>query len=278
MTPPDESELEFECLVSDAREDVDRPFLYQVEGAANGVPTHCWRGLIERYVNREIAFAVRVDVLEGMAGRPCDRHSEEYGVLLYWPWPGPIDHLELGAGGQIGEFDLNVTKQRARDMQRAVLVSVRQFAEMPQGATEVLPCAVRLLRSDQLDGVLPDIPEVLGDAPVSKALLRFENGELVLRREFWGLAGVKNDELPDRVVECRPEVVKYFPDLDSPHGVGFFYDLDTGRHYSLPQIDLTDRLVRLLSKEALELGTQSLYLIPCAPELQSDAVELVSHD
>src|SRR5438067_13455297 len=111
-------------------------------------------------------------------------------------------------------------QQRSSEMQRAVLVGIRQFAQVPQRVPfDTLPCAKGLFRFDQIDGVLSNALQVLRDATIFESFRILEDRKLVLCWQRWRPTGRQNDELPDDMIESRAEIVDDFSDVNTPHRI-----------------------------------------------------------
>src|SRR4051812_17398108 len=78
-----------------------------------------------------------------------EQESREHGILLYWPSPAYFKSVCRDAAFQRTRAKLKALKLRACDMQRAVLVHIREFMKMPERTLGTLPCEPRLRELDQ---------------------------------------------------------------------------------------------------------------------------------
>src|SRR5262245_26937898 len=112
----------------------------------------------------------------------------------------------------------------ARKMERAVLVDIRQFTELPERGGLVLPCRKRLPRFDQVCRIPSDSMKH-GFSPALKPCSGFENRELDLGTVGRGTTGRVDHKLVDKVIECRAEIVDDFSNQDAPNRwTWFFHD------------------------------------------------------
>ena len=203
---PIDLERNLKHVLSDPSCDALNSGLYVGQGVHGDPPTHRWCTLIERYVRGEIACYITLGerVSEASANNLA---AIEHGVLLYWPGLhflqlfDPLKRLK-----EWWHTELELMYKRAYNADRAVLVGVRQFMQMPQGAFPILPCGIGLFRPDEFNGVLSNTFQKLVDATNIESFLALENGELVFCRKYWRSPRGQNDKFPDDVIERRTKV------------------------------------------------------------------------
>jgi hypothetical protein len=264
------SQCDLENVVGDSFGDAVRPVGYFQQRSDHKPSAYGWRSLIERYINRELALYL-VSSEWPFCGAPQEA-TPEYGVLLYYPLPKDFDHFSGEALGDRRERDIKGVQERAHDMQRAVLVGVREFTHMPERTLDALPCAKGLLRLDQINRIGSDVVEELANATGVETSLRLENGELVLvgsRR----ISGIQNNQLPNDMIQGRSHVVNDFAYANAPHRIGRFVDLDGDSQFLGCPVEIDCRRVRLASsgEERFHVGFKHIDLLPCSREFQSDS-------
>lgn len=275
-----DSQFSAEDVLCYALENPIRSIGYVYEGGEHEPATHRWRSVIERYINVEFAIYLT------RGERPLSDTDEEDmlkdGILLYWPG-APLrqrTHL-LNIELQRCERYLKRTKQRAGDIERAMLVGVRQFMQMPEETLLCsLPCAAarlgeRLLCPDEIDGVLSNVPQVLLQSSIRKSSLVLKDGELYFVGLGRRLFHAQNIKLIDDMVQCGPKVMNDFTDPNTPHGVWRLIHLDADEHLAGVLVELDQWAIRIAVKESKEVGLQSVNLIPCSRAFESDAEKRV---
>jgi hypothetical protein len=158
----------------------------QIERAINEPTSHRWRTHRTRRQWRALCLSDR-----GRTARAMFRKTPapEYGVLLYWPTFADVNRLKGHRFGQRRERRLERLHKRACYMQRAVLIDIGEFLEMPQRALGALPCAKGLFRLDRSNGIGVDVKEKFGDAATVESTFRQKIGNcvrLVTAIETWG--------------------------------------------------------------------------------------------
>lgn len=277
----DRSEDRFEDIGGDGRQHLGHSRFDAEEGAANVAEPHCWRGLIERYVDRELA--IYVEVGERYCERfPNDSRAAEYGVVLYWPWATGFNELETEILQFRRKLNLHRAEVHSGQVESAVLVGIREFLEMPQGAFGALPCAKGLVSLDQCDSVLANTLQMYSHAPSIESLFPFlclENGELILAAGRRLPSGCENYEFPNDVVQRGSKVVDDFADADAPHWIWMLGGMGPNGQDSRCNIELTTSSVRFRigAEEGRELGAQKLCFLACSREFQAYAGKRITH-
>lgn len=268
---PIDLERNLKHVLSDPSCDALNSGLYVGQGVHGDPPTHRWCTLIERYVRGEIACYITLGerVSEASANNLA---AIEHGVLLYWPGLhflqlfDPLKRLK-----EWWHTELELMYKRAYNADRAVLVGVRQFMQMPQGAFPILPCGIGLFRPDEFNGVLSNTFQKLVDATNIESFLALENGELVFCRKYWRSPRGQNDKFPDDVIERRTKVVDYFSDPNAPHWIGGLFDVNAEGNNAGIDIEIERGSIRVRKglDESNNLFIKSLDLIQCTREFQS---------
>ena len=173
-------------------------------------------------------------------------------------------------------------QQRARDMESAVLIDIREFFQMPQRTFAALPCATfgywkGLLSSNQRDGVATNAIEKLCSPASAKPGLGFEDGELVFTAP-WGRFTIAQDvKLPDDMVQGRSKIVDDLANTNAPDRIGGSLNVNANGERLRLSVEIDPWNVRcwIGIEKSSQIGLQSIDLIPCSPSLQSDAGELI---
>ena len=175
--------------------------------------------IIEGYVNSEIALHLHLfyGAREGIEGS-TELQDQEGCTVFEWPIDfGVVPHGDA-RGKRASEYVVNRLKKCPHKMERAVLVEVGEFMQLPEGTPGVLPCRKRLLGPDECLACGGDTGN-RPFKPVLVASLGFEYRELASVGDGRGAAGMVDDKLPNQVVECGAPIVDDLPNLDSPHAV-----------------------------------------------------------
>lgn len=271
-----------ENLRGDSAQDSIHSGKYVGQGCHGDPPTHRWRGLVERYVLREVAcyITLRPRITQFAAD---DSTFPQYGVLLYWPGRSPRELANIpDRFQQRWHREFVLAHHRAGDMDSAVLVGVREFLEMPQRALQFLPCAKGLLRPDQIDSTTTDSGKhELGAGCVERPVpyLGLKDRELVLTWDLGGDSLVSHNQFPHRVVQSRSEVVNHFPDSDAPDWIRRLFDVNTQSQdpRGYVEIDAGSIRMRFGIDETSDFLVERLELIQCTREFQANAGERISH-
>ncbi len=253
--------------MGDALENPIRPVGYVYEGAEDEPPTHRWRTLVERYVHSEVAFHFTLS--KRPLGDSGHVDGGEYGVLLYWPTL-PILAMYGGISRERWKIKLIGVQQRARDMESAVLIDIREFFQMPQRTFAALPCATfgywkGLLRSNQRDGAATNAFEKLCSPASVKPGLGFEDGELVFTAP-WGRFTIAQDvKLPDDMVQGRSKIVDDLANTNAPYRIGGSLNVNANGERLRLSVEIDPWNVRcwIGVEKSSQIGLQSIDLIPC---------------
>ena len=239
--------------------------------------------LIENYINGDLRLHFHLIAVKQSA---LAEHAtaRNYCVVLECP---PLAHLMLDFGGisERWKGKLECLQRTAGQMDRAVLVEVREFTQMSQWALEALPCRERLERFNQNCGLIADPSQHLESASI---VFRGINEDGELGSAFLGPPSASSmvHKLEDRMVECRTEVVDDLPDDDAPHGgTWFFHDHSDGevfddRGCKVPRYsaELDPRFVRISIKEGSHFSIERVELLIGPLQFHSNSKEGIGHD
>ena len=266
------SQFGFENFFCHSPQDAVCPVGYVYEGSNHFPPSRNGRSLVERYACAD--FAIYLGLRKWPLPETIEPCTDQYAVLLHWPWP-PTGHLaDLSVSPQLCEVELERLKHRARDMDKAVLVGIREFLEMPERTPFALPCSTiflgeRLFRSDQRDGLRVDALEELADPVPLKPIHIYEDGKLIFRLR------IGNDKLVNSVVQGRTQVVNDLTDLNSPHRVGSSFEFGNDGKFAGVSVEI-DRCTIGASIASIEKGVdlaiEQLDLIACPLTLKANPV------
>lgn len=256
-------------LLCDAPENAVGPVGYVSECGSNKPATHRWRSLIKRYVYGELAIHLRLR--EGpllSADEPC---ATEYGVVFYRPALMEVLRPNCDRPDQRWKRELERLQRCANEMDRAVLVTVVEFLQMPQRTRcGALPCAAvsyrkGLFRQDEIGCITPEILQVLrGPAVVSGPVLK--DGELQFTTRRWRSPVALDVQLVNDVIKGRSDVVDDFADSDAPHQIRFCDGDNSGRDCFSLAIEIDNCAVGarvIAGKEDLNVSIETVDLLPC---------------
>ncbi len=273
------SQLCLEHVLKDRADDQFRPIQRPYQGVEGERPTHRWRSVVERYLDHQLGLYIALRERRHVEV-PKDLCAPEYGVAAYWPTRGFFQNLVPDAPRDLWELKLVAVEQRARKMQRAVLVTVRQFLEMPQGAVPALPCAAfryrkRLHGHDHLDqGPVNALQELAPSLIVEIDALQ-KDGEL--KPQLLGLGPgrqvqVLHADTPrvapsvqqlDEMVQRGSDIVDDLADLDAPHERWRMPDFDADDQLASLRPEIYRGSIRILGKVCVEFIPERLKLGPC---------------
>ena len=156
-----------------------------------------WTPILENYINGECAIDVTLG--EGPFLGSIQHDMAKFRVLLYWPGFGTFKNLVSEGAKSWWEREPEFLDHGPCELDGAVLVGIREFAEMPERALNALPCAAmirreRLFGSDHGDGSGTDLIQKLHSTPV-KSLDKFEDWELNLGSDWRRLSITPNEQL-----------------------------------------------------------------------------------
>ena len=148
-------------------------------------------------------------------------------------------------------------------MERAVLIEVREFFQMPKRTPGILPCAKRLLRFNDLDGLASDMYKVLpSTSTIDKPYLTVEDGELIFvgaRRT----SRLKNNELVNNMVKGGSEIVDHLADTHSKHEWRSAQRVDSDCQFPGILVEIDSGFVRA-SVQKDNAFLKSAKLLPCS--------------
>lgn len=248
---------------------------YVYEGSKNQPPTHRWRSVIERYIRSE--FAIHMILREGPYTTPRNMNTRQYRVLVYWPRIADGFFLNRDRSLDRWKRKVKLLYQRSGQMERAVLVGVREFLQMPKGTLPALPCSAfafreRLLRSDEPHGVTSDSAQELGSSASVKARLGLKNGKLEFSPHGGMTQIIEDEKLPNNVVKSGSKVVNDLSDLDSPHQGRVLLNVDADSEPVRISVELDLRLIHVAHYEGSNFSLDSVDLIPCSLDLHTNAI------
>ena len=148
------SQLGAPHILEESPQDSVYPIANVREGRIGEPPSDFWGFLIENYINQECALDISL-----REGPFCDSgklSAPQCRVLLYWPGFHAFQHSVAERSKGFWKRETVLTDYAPREMEGAMLVSVREFTEMQERAIPTLPCAAvcfreRLLRADHVD-------------------------------------------------------------------------------------------------------------------------------
>jgi hypothetical protein len=229
------------------------------------------RTVFENYLSQK--FCLYLSLCKGPVAGATQDSCPEYGVVLYWP---TLKHHDINRVKRLRDFrelEIKRCQRSGGDVNRAVLVDVREFLEMPKGAFcaldyAVWPCEKGLLRFDQRDGLTAlNALEKLIQPSAFEASLKFEDGKL----RFRCAGGGPTSKLPYDVIECGAEVVDDLSDADTPHGIWGCIGLDLDGQSLRLSVELDSWSIRVrFIEEFDDFSLQGVHLLPCPLEFQSD--------
>lgn len=241
------------------------------------------RSLIENYIEGDLRLHFHLIAVKQLA---LAEHAtaRNFCVVLECP---PLSHLVLDSGGisERWKGKLECLQRTAGQMDRAVLIEVRELTQMPQGTLGALPCRERLERFNQNCGVIADPSQHREAASIVFRGIDEDRelGSAFLRQPS---ASSMDHKLEDRMVECRTEVVDDLPDDDAPHGgTWFFHDHsdsevfdDRGCKIPRYSAELDPRFVRISIKEGSHFSIERVELLIGPLQFHSNSKEGIGHD
>jgi hypothetical protein len=148
-------------------------------------------------------------------------------------------------------------------VEETVLVGVGGFHQDGEGATDrSVPSKVRLHVLDACPMRTLDAAQDLVDSVTRRGAFRVD-GELVSTVR---LGSVEDDELPDEVVESRPQVVDDFAEDDRPLGICALPDIDALDAPVALALKLWRNEVRLSVDVGPDRGIESVKQLVCPLE------------
>lgn len=259
------SEFEFATVVGDASDDVVCSVRYLFKGSEHAPrdPVAYRHSVLESYVHAECGIYLSLG--KWPISGAFESSAPQYGVLLYWPLgrDSEIPHGEVLRDAR--ERYLELMHQGTGHMERAVLVDVREFMQMPQGTHMVLPCEKRLLRFDYVGGELSNALHEF-QATILESRLVFEDGELSILDDG-RLSRFKDNQLPHEMIERRAQIVDDLANPNAPHWVWRVLDVDADCQMPGLFVELDARLVRVRIVEGEDIGLQFIHVVPTTREL-----------
>ena len=238
----------------------------------NDFSAKVWTAVVERYINGELAL----NVILKKTVREVDKFTlpEYCRVVLYWPGFHAFnrDIPEINRGWW--KRNLKAGHQCARELKSAVLVSIREFAEMPERAVPTLPCAAvcyreRLCRSEpvNMDSVNPWGKFSFYVPP--KICLRHVDRELnpgwLPLSVFSHPPASPSVQLEDEVIKTAPQIVDDLANQHAPHWFGLVDTIEKNGDWKESMV-LCAELNTWFVRVALPIGTkfriESVKLVP----------------
>jgi len=255
-------QLGVEDFLSNPSEDMVGSVPDLIQGSLDPPHPRRWRTVFERYLNAE--FCLYVSLFKGPFGSTMQDTTPQYGAFLYWPTGMLLDVNERKRLRHFGEVAAICCQRSDGKVNRAVLVDIRQFLQMPQRTRistfggAVFPCEKRLFRFDQFHrGTVDLLQEILPPTSI-EAVLGMEDRELRLRSWDGGTAR----QFPNDMIEGGSEVMDDLPDSNTPHRINgrMNFNLD-GQFLSL-RLELHRWSIRATIKKGVNISIQTVQLLP----------------
>ena len=250
-------------VLEESSNDSVRPVGYISECRVNDPPADCWNPLIERYINGECA--IDLSIREGPFRDADQLPTPHYRILLYWPGFHTFNRV-VGEGTRgFWKGELVLFDQRPRELDGTMLVSIREFVEMPERAFPTLPCAAvcyreRLFGVDHLDVVRVDPWKEPAHPFLHEMTPRHIDREL---NSGWReLAVLPSIQLVDKVIETAPEIVNDLTNPHAPRWIGFAPDIYPDQELFRLSVELNPWFIRVAVEEGRELWLESVNLAP----------------
>ena len=257
----------------------DDPVLDHVGGfgedVSSGLTLHrfCWAPLVERYLQREVGIEFRVVVRSG--------DEETHDHLIFFERAGECLVPEITKARVRGrDLYLPYLRRRSHYVDKAVLVDVRKFVELPEREeVGVIPSVVRLKRLDPAlspaSNGSDSVATTTAPRSVSERVWVKEEGEL---RAAGGVATTdRTRQLIYKVVETRSEVVNDVPDNHSEPQVGLT-DISDADGWPLIRVELGVELIRVRFVEPLDHSVQGFEVTDRPLPFEPDSFEGVGHE
>src|SRR6266567_1819087 len=196
-------------------DDSDDLLFQTIEKPDNGFPIG-WFPLPERYVKGVVEVHVHLGRVEiGV----LDPHPRDFCLVLKWPESGLAHEMPAIAESlEINEADVS-----DGEIDCAVLVSVREFLKDREGIAQGfrLPTEPRLQTLESCRVAWPDSHDLLSRVLPVARIGDYRETYVVPWRgpgdpTFGSRSTLGIGHLPDKLVECRPEIVHHVPDDDAP--------------------------------------------------------------
>lgn len=248
------------------------------DDALDAVPQHVEAGLnglsfgrsslIERYAVGDLAF--QLDLALAADG---DSPSSQLRAILHWPSLGDLNSLERDAAISL-KCHLALAKERAREIERAVLIGVAELVKNP----EQVPFGFAPAVVKGLDGFndfagwvseTSDLPEPSGTIRIPKQRLVFEDGEF--RSARW--LPIETAERVDSVIEGGPQTVDCLTDHNAPlHGRSSDH-VDTADLLASLSVYIERDAVGAILKPPLDRRVESIRMLVRSFDLQPGTLQ-----
>jgi hypothetical protein len=226
-------------------------------------------GFLNAYCRHQLA--VRLHFCYGGLGSD----NREYCAVVYRPY---LEELDPVTWKRLRRYEGEFLRQATNQVQEAVLVSVAQLLKEPQGmeffGALPLGVAVRLQGIEYCQCSVRNTPQLFRDRR-SVLIGIDEDRELV---SPVGHLVVRENKLPNEVIQGGPEVVEEFSQQEAPTQGYVLMGDDYGGVFGAISIRIKPKSVRVAQLESIKLGIQGPQMFLRSVQLQTNPRKSKPHD